>query len=357
MQLNLPHTVFVIYLAITLAACTPLPTRMSLYPDGADSGVPRFWPDLPEVPRYRYAGQLTGEQNFGPEERSRPGAGERFLRWIVGLGSGYGEMPRILVRPQSGMVDSAGRILVTDTGRKAVFVFDHVQGRLHIWTQADRGEAFADPIGVVQGAQGEILVSDAGLQRVIRLREDGSVIGSFGEGVLQRPTGIAFDAATQRIFVVDTVAHDIKVFDSTGILTGRIGERGTGPGTFNAPTHITIAGARMYVTDTLNARLQVLELDGNPVNAIGRRGLYVGNFTRPKGVTVDSDGNIYVVESYYDHLLVFDQEGSFLLPIGGTGSSVGRFYLPAGVWSDRSGRIFVADMYNGRVMIFQYLGV
>ena len=117
MQLNLSHTVFVACLAITLAACTPLPTRMSLYPDGADSGVSRFWPDLPEVPRYRYAGQLTGEQNFGPEERSRPGAGERFLRWIVGLGSGYREMPRILVRPQSGTVDTAPGIRYKDAAR------------------------------------------------------------------------------------------------------------------------------------------------------------------------------------------------------------------------------------------------
>lgn len=341
---------------LLLTACAEMPTEMRFYPDGADTGVTRLWPDLPEVPRYRYAGQLTGEHNFGPAERSEPGAGEKLLRWIVGLGEGNRQMPRILVRPQSGMVDDAGRIYVTDTGRQALFVFDGLQGRLHIWNQADRGDSFVDPIGVAMGPAGEILVTDATLQRVVRLHADGRVLGSYGGDVLQRPTGIVFDPATQQVYVVDTRAHRVKVFDAAGTLVREFGSHGTAPGQFNAPTHIALSGGRLYITDTLNARLQILDLDGNPVSSIGRRGLYVGNLTRPKGVTVDADGNIYVVESYYDHLLVFNRNGEFLLPIGGTGSSIGEFYLPAGAWGDRQGRIYVADMYNGRVMIFHYLG-
>ena len=250
-------------LLLLLSACAEIPTEMRYFPKNDAAGATRLWPGLPEVPRYRYAGELTGEQNFGPTERSEPGAGMKLLRWIVGLGSGYREMPRILLRPQSGTVDRTGRILVTDTGRQAVFVFDAPQGKLHIWEQAGRGETFAEPIGLVQGAAGEILVTDAGLQRVIRLHEDGHVLGSFGGKLLQRPTGIAIDHATQRIYVADTRAHDIKVFDVSGILVDRIGARGTMPGEFNAPTHISIAGDRLYVSDTLNARLQVLSLDGD----------------------------------------------------------------------------------------------
>lgn len=339
-----------------LAACAEVPVEMRYYPGGIDRDGARLWPELPEVPRYRFAGELTGEENFGPAERSEPGVGEKLLRWIVGLGSGHRQQPRILLRPQSGMVDRSGRVLVTDNGRQAVFVFDVMQGSLSIWGQADRGEAFADPIGVVQLPNGDFLVADAGLQRVVRLQEDGQVLGSFGENILQRPTGMAFDAGSGQLFVADTRAHDIKVFDGDGRLTGLIGMRGSAPGEFNAPTHLSLADGRLFVTDTLNARLQVLDLEGEPVRVIGRRGLYIGNFIRPKGVTVDLDGNIYVVESYYDHLLVFDRDGRFLLPIGGTGTGTGQFYLPAGAWNDNRGHIYIADMYNGRVMIFQYLG-
>lgn len=345
--------------AALLVACAQVPTEMRYEPHGEGAAGDRdyLWPGLPEVPRYRYIGQLTGEQNFGPAERSEPGIGERMFRWVVGLGGAIQPDPRVLVRPQGGMVDSSGRILVTDVGRGAVFVFDPGEGRLHVWTSADDGFAFNTPVAISEGRGGEILVSDAELRRVVRLDRDGSPLGSFGGDVLRRPTGLARDPVSGRIFVSDTRAHDIKVFDDDGRLLGRIGQRGTEPGQFNAPTHLSVANDRLYVADTLNARVQVLSPDGDALKTVGSRGLYVGNLTRPKGVTVDVDGNLYIVESYYDHLLVFSQNGEFLLPIGGTGDAIGQFYLPAGVWSDDRGRLFVADMYNGRVVIFQYLGV
>ena len=339
-----------------LASCAQVPTEMRYLPDAAASGETRMWPAVPEVPRYRYAGQLTGEKNFGPQARSEPGAGEKLFRWIVGLADGHRQQPRVLVRPQAGMVDDAGRVYVTDVGRQAVFVFDALAGELLIWKQADGSEPFADPVGIAAGQAGEILVADATLGRIVRLDQGGRPLGSFGADVLLRPTGLARDPATGRIYVADTRDHDIKIFTSNGEYLQRIGHRGTAPGEFNAPTHLAVAGGRLYITDALNSRVQVLTLDGKPVGEIGKRGLYVGNLTRPKGVAVDGEGNVYVVESYYDHLLVFNRRGQFLLPIGGTGAGIGQFYLPAGVWSDTRGRIYVADMYNGRVMVFQYLG-
>lgn len=343
-------------LPVLLLACAQVPYEMRYYPETGHSTEARFWPQLPEVPRYQYAGQLIGEQNFGPAERSEPGAGEKLFNWLVGIGIGQQYRPRVLVRPQAGMIDEEGRIYVTDIGRQAVFVFDVIQNRLLVWTQADEGDVFADPIGIVAGEKGEILVADATLHRVVRLQADGEAVGSFGANILQRPTGITRDPVTRQTFVVDTQAHDIKVFDDAGRFVRSLGGPGTAPGEFNAPTHIHVTAGRLYVTDTLNTRVQILGLDGEPVSIIGKRGLYLGNFTRPKGVTVDNDGNVYVVESYYDHLLVFNRNGDFMLPIGGTGAAIGKFFLPAGAWSDERGRIFVADMYNGRVVILQYLG-
>jgi DNA-binding beta-propeller fold protein YncE len=339
-----------------LASCAQVPTEMSYMPDAVASVENVMWPAVPEVPRYRYAGQLTGEQNFGPEQRSEPGMGEKLFRWVVGLADGNRQQPRVLVRPQTGMVDDAGRVYVTDVGRHAVFVFDDLAGELLIWDQADGSELFADPVGIAAGIAGEILVADATLQRIVRLDPDGRPLGSFGKEVLQRPTGLARDPVTGQIYVADTRDHDIKVFSSNGEYLRRIGRPGTAPGEFNAPTHLAVAGGRLYITDALNSRIQVLTLDGRPVREIGKRGLYVGNLIRPKGVTVDGEGHVYVVESYYDHLLVFDRRGQLLLPIGGTGAGIGQFFLPAGVWSDTLGRIYVADMFNGRVMVFQYLG-
>jgi DNA-binding beta-propeller fold protein YncE len=155
--------------------------------------------------------------------------------------------------------------------------------------------------------------------------------------------------------VSDTAEHNVKVFADNGTLVQVIGQVGTKPVEFNAPTHISFVGGKLYVTDTFNARVQVLDSEGKFIRSVGSRGLYMGNLVRPKGVTADTEGNVYIIESFHDFLLVYDQDTRFLLPIGGTGGAPGQFYLPAGVWSDGHNRIYVADMYNGRVEIFQYL--
>lgn len=355
LQLQLQRIFLVLLGLFLLTTCATQQNQVMRY-DLPGVSLNRVWPGPPATPRYRFIGQLTGEKNFATSEQSKPGKGKRFLRWLVGLGQSSTE-PRVLIRPQSGMVDaSTGRIYVSDQGRQAVFVFDEQVGALMIWEQADRNSSFLSPVGIVKGRSGEILVADAELGRVVRLSNQGEALGSFGEAVLQRPTGMARDPGSQKIYVADSAAHNIKVFDVNGSLLDTLGGPGTGPGAFNAPTHLVFADGKLLVSDTLNTRVQAVSASGQPINQIGRRGLYVGNLTRPKGVATDSAGNVYVVESYYDHLLIFNQDGEFLLPIGGNGAAVGQFYLPAGAWSDERDRIFVADMFNGRVMIFQYLG-
>lgn len=355
MPLNRPPLHLLAAAAALLGACAEIPTEMHLHPGAESAAVSLVWPAPPEQPRYRYAGELTGEPNFGPVSGIEPSTAEKVFRWVVGLGSPRRSV-KVLVRPQSGVVDEEGRIYVTDVGRRAVFAFDQKAGKLQIWEHADQFSSFVSPIGITIGKDGEVLVSDSGLARVVRLDREGKPLGSIGKGQLLRPTGLARDSATGRLFVSDTAAHDIKVFDDAGQLIGRIGRRGTGPGEFNAPTFLSFAGDKLYVSDTLNARVQILGAEGQPLSLIGRRGLYVGNLTRPKGVAVDADNNVYIVESYYDHLLIFDPAGRFLLPIGGSGSAVGQFFLPTGIWTDAQGHVFIADMFNGRVMILQYLG-
>ncbi len=337
--------------ALLLSACATTPGVLEY--EYASEAELHVWPSPPETPRYRLVGQLTGEQNLPRAEQGN--LGTRLLSWVAGLVSGK-RIPVVLQRPQSGFVDASGRIYITDVSRSAVFVFDEMAGRMHLWQSAARAVRFQTPVSISPGANGEVLVVDAGLRRVVRLDAEGEPLGSIGEGRFSRPVGIARDGARGRIFVADAQAHDIKIFSDDGELLGAFGERGEGPGEFNAPTYLTFAHDQLFVTDTLNSRVQIFDADGTFVREFGRRGLYVGDLPRPKGVAVDDHGIVYVVESYYDHLLVFTERGELLLPIGGTGSGIGQFYLPTGVWTDHRNRIYVADAFNGRIMIFQYLG-
>lgn len=341
--------------AAALAGCASDPLVMALEQPPAAAARLFPPPQTQEVPRYRYLGQLSGETNFRPRDGQEQGTGRRLLAWIAGLGEVTAQ-PVMLQRPQGGMVDAAGRVLVTDVGRNAVFVFDEAAGKLDVWERATRTRRFEAPIGVAAGPAGQVLVTDADLARVLRLAADGAPLGEFGAGVLVRPTGIVRDAARARIYVADTHAHDIKVFDDDGRLLATWGRRGSGPGELNYPTHLCLADGMLLVSDSMNARVQGFDADGKAVLRFGQRGLYVGNLVRPKGVAADDEGNVYVVESMHDTVLVFDRESRLLLSLDGGDGEIARFQLPAGVWVDARNRVFVADMFNARVAVFQFLG-
>lgn len=329
--------------------------RLNITPSAETRRVVFPPPSDGEVPRYVYIGELYGEQNFVYPDGHKENPFITALRWIVGLFET--DDPVVLQRPVAGVVDESGRILVTDNSRGAVYVFDENEGLLDVWEMAEGLSHFISPSGIALGPEGRVFVSDADLKRVVLLDRHGEGVGVIGKDQLKRPTGLAWDAEAALLYVADTGAHQIKVFDVTGRLVRTIGHRGERPGEFNFPTHLALGDGKLVVADTMNARVQVLSLDGSaPPLVFGERGLQVGNLVRPKGVAVDSEGDIYVVESYYDHLLVFDRKGRFLLPIGGTGKTIGKFYLPGGVWIDARNRVYVADTFNGRVMIFQFLG-
>ena len=355
------RALFSLLAALLLAACAGGATvrgQMHYGMDDAPEGRRLLWPAPPEVPRYLYAGTLTGEQNFRrvASDSSEGSALRSFGRWLVGLDA-KPEAPVVLQRPTALIGDERGRLFVSDTSRQAVFVFDEKAGELQVWQRAGAFLNFVAPSGLALGPDGQLFVADAELGFVVRLDAQGEPLGVIGRGLLKRPTGVARDPRSENLFVADTMAHDIKVFDAAGTLLRVIGKRGVGDGEFNFPSHLALASDELYVTDTLNSRVQVFDATRHTLTRkFGTRGLTLGSLVRPKGVAVDSEGHVYVVESYYDSLLVFTGRGEFLLPIGGTGTATGRFYLPAGVWVDAKNRVFVADMFNGRVVLFQFLG-
>lgn len=349
--------IVVVLLALLLAGCASEPLVMRFDPGQVTAGKKIYFPPLSdeEVPRYVYVGELTGEQNFVEREGKKKNVFIEALKWIAGLFEGQDAV--VLQRPLSGVVDENGRILVTDVSRAAVFVFDPANGRLDVWEFAQGYRRFASPTGIALGPAGRVFVADSELKQVYSLDPQGNGTVVVEHGLLERPNGLAWDGKEGLLYVADTQAHQIKVFDMTGRQVRTIGKRGEEPGEFNFPTFLSLARDHLVVSDTMNARVQMIPLDGvGKPEIVGERGTMMGNLVRPKGVAVDSENNLYVIESYYDHLLIFDDRARFLLPIGGAGKTAGSFYLPGGVWIDRGNRVFVADTFNGRIAVFQFLG-
>jgi DNA-binding beta-propeller fold protein YncE len=311
----------------------------------ADEGPHPVWPPAPAEARIRH------ERSFsGGEQLVKPS----FFDAVGTMLTGTRRQP--LGEPNSIAVEAGRLLVISDQMLQGIHVFDLASGRANFLDRIDH-TYFVSPVGVAICGQ-YLAVSDSALKRVDLITRDGKPIGRIDKpGGFVRPTGLAFDSRTQHLYVVDTGAGEVCVFDLRGALVRTIGRPGGDIGEFNFPTHVCRdAAGRLYVTDSMNFRVQVFDVNDQYLFELGRHGDASGHFGVPKGIAVDSQGHIYVVDSYFSNVQIFDGQGRFLLHFGEAGKVNGQFDVPTGLAIDSADRIYVGDSQNHRVQIFQYLG-
>jgi DNA-binding beta-propeller fold protein YncE len=304
--------------------------------------------------------KLSYERSFSSEKEVEGKRG--FFKKIVDIAIGEPEHPH-LVRPYSIAVDSRGRAIVTDPGANGIHIFDFENHKYKFIERRDKGrESMKTPQCVAVDAQDNIYVSDSTAGKIFVFEPGGKfkrAIGSLkgGEGYFKRPTGIAVDSAAQRIYITDTLRDKVFVLDMDGAILQSIGKRGNGPVEFNLPTEVVARDQDLFVVDAMNFRVQFLNRSGGFETEVGRVGDSSGAMFRPKGIAVDSEGHLYVVDGLSGVVQIFDRDGRLLYYFGAHGTGLGEFQLPAGLFIDRDDRIFVVDSYNRRVQVFHYFGL
>lgn len=218
-------------------------------------------------------------------------------------------------------------------------------------------EKYLSLVGLCVSSTNELFFTESGLNKLFKISPDKDQLSEFKTSIaLDQPTGVAFSKIKDEIWVVETGAHRITVFDLDGEVVRQIGERGQGPGEFNYPTFIWIdKSGFVYIVDSMNFRIQILNDEGEVISTFGQIGDVSGYFSRPKGIATDSYGNIYVVDALFHVVQIFDREGQFLYHFGGQGRKDGQFWMPTGIFIDENDYIYVADSYNSRIQIFQLI--
>jgi DNA-binding beta-propeller fold protein YncE len=262
-----------------------------------------------------------------------------------------------LIRPMAIVVTADKTIYVADPGAKGVHRFDQAHHEYQFITRADE-QILPSAVGLALGPDNSVYVVDSELAQLFQIRAgEDTATPLFPQLKLRQPTGIAYDAATRRLYVADTVQHHIVVLSAMGEVIKTFGRRGHRDGEFNYPTYLWLdAHHRLFVTDSLNFRIQIFDQNGNYLGKFGQYGDGSGNLARPKGVALDRDGHVYVVDGLFHALQIFDEQGNLLLPVGQRGTSPGEFYLPTGIFIDNGNQIYITDSHNQRVQILRYLG-
>lgn len=326
---------------VAQAAAQPVSRPVSAARAGRPTQVVKSspcWPAPPAEARIRFVRTISPETVKG-----RPSLMKKFWRTIVGSPE-----PDYMNQPYGIAVGSDKKVYVADT----------FGGVIHAYDLAKPGYSALDVkgrslVGIAAGA-GRLFVTDSAAGAVMGLDPKGRVLWrldpKFGLG---RPTGIVWGG--DRLYVVDTLRHNVIMVSPDGAYLGAIGMQGNGPGQFNFPTNIARdLDGTLYVTDTMNFRVQAFDAEGRFLGLFGKLGDGAGDFDKPKGVALDSDGHIYVVEGVSDVVQIFDQSGRLLLVFGGSGSGDGQFWLPTGI-TIVNDLVYVADSANRRVQVFEYL--
>ncbi len=308
-----------------------------------------YWPQPPERPRIRFLYAFSGKSDLNIKKS--------WWRKAIEFVFGSVENNELMVRPQGITVDNNNNIYITDPGLGGVHIFNFVNKNYKI-INGIKGNRLISPIGVAVSSENKIFITDSELKGVFVFDIDGKLEYSFSNGMI-RPTGISIIG--DEVFIIDTGANQLIIFDLLGNEKARYGKRGTGDNEFNYPVslcsnlNVKNFSDTIFIVDAMNFRVQELKRNGSFVYKFGKLGDGVGDFATPKGIAIDSEGHIFVVDALFDIVQIFDKRGQILMAFGGSGNGFGNFSLPTGLAIDSQDRIYVVDSGNKRVQVFQYI--
>ena len=219
--------------------------------------------------------------------------------------------------------------------------------------------------GGVSGDDKLIYVGNESSGSVEVYSRNGKLTAAWGNGGIGLPNDIAIDHGTGQVFVVDTQAKHVRVFNAQGQDIGTIPDAGVAQ-ILSYPTAVVIdpETMRVYVSDqgpsvdsigfsNRNARVRVYSYDGAYIDTL------TGAFTRPQGLTLSPDGYLYLADGMRSQVLVFDLLSKTLVKtIGSPGTDPGQLYLPLDVAINAgTGDLWVANNRAGRLELFPGGGV
>ena len=202
----------------------------------------------------------------------------------------------------------------------------------------------------------DVKVFDFPEQKFFQIGEDED---EHGNGKLETPLGIDVDKQGT-LYVFDGKLKQIVVYNRDGKFLRYIGV----PDDFVKPAGIAVTpdGTRIYAVDiggSSSNQHKVLVFDaksGAHLFDIGKRGTGNGEFNLPRDTVVAPDGSVYVVDGGNFRVEKFTADGKYISQFGSIGRQLGEFSRPKEAAVDKDGNVYVIDAAFGNFQIFNSKG-
>ena len=207
------------------------------------------------------------------------------------------------------------------------------------------------PVGLALDQDGRLYVSDLVSGHISLFDGDGRFLEYFAEqdGIdspTDKPGALFFHR--DLLYISDLAHHKVLALRKDGALAGSYGlGKGSEPGQLSYPGSIWVddLGA-VYVADANNGRVQVFNREGSLRKTFGE-----GQLDLPRGIAAADGGWIYVSTTLSHGVQVFTLDGEFLFTLGTAGSGPNELGFPSGI-AIANNRLYVADRANNRVQVF-----
>jgi sugar lactone lactonase YvrE len=216
---------------------------------------------------------------------------------------------------------------------------------------------------------------------VLKFDANGTLVTSFGQGMLIFPHGIHVDR-DGNVWVTDgqddapvparggapaagaapaaapvprlgplpgaTRGHQVYKFSPDGKVLMTLGKPGgaAGPDFFYQPNDVyVVPSGEIFVGEGhggANSRLLKFSRDGRLIKVIGKKGSGPGEFDQPHSIAMDSQGRLFIGDRGNNRVQIIDQEGQFI-------AEWPQFGRPSGVYIDKNDVLYVADSESGSV--------
>ena len=303
-----------------------------------------------------------------------------------------------LSNPSGVTIDSLGNIYISDTGNNVVekvtsgtlSIFAGIVGKAGtpkagIATESKLRRTF----GITVDASRNVYISDTASSFILKV-DTASVLSivagtgvpgspTAGEAVLSnifRPSGVAFDSTTGKLYIADTNNSLVEYVDTSGnlsIFAGIVNPSTaptTGPATNSQlyqPSDIAIDSlGNIYVADRRNNLVEKIDTSGflSIFAGTGTGGFpKAGPATKsrllnPSGLAVDSSNNVYIVVNGSNVVVKVDTTGNLSI-FAGTGKEglptpgpalSSNMKKPNGITIDTYNNVYIADTGNNMIL-------
>lgn len=202
----------------------------------------------------------------------------------------------------------------------------------------------------------------SGLDPILKFDSTGTLVKSFGAGLLISPHGIFVDREGN-VWVTDCACtgpaelrtpgkgHQVLKFSPDGKLLLALGRPGGArePDYLFQPNDVLVApDGSIFVAEGhasqpgANARILKFDRSGRLLKTWGTWGTGRGRMDQPHALAMDSKGRLFVGDRGNNRILIFTQDGALL-------DEWRQFSRPSGIYIDREDRIYVADSESGSV--------